>query len=106
TAGEALGGENQFLIIGVQIGLLPMLIYIFLYGYIIFLTAKYFKNSNEKLKKIALLLLLLKIGLLLPLLTSEAESYLYISYLTWFFTGYFINLTTSSEELKPSNTAN
>ena len=94
--GGSVGGENEFLIIGVQVGIIAMFIYLFLYGYAIFLSWVSFKNEQGKLKKLALLIFLLKFGLLLPSLTSEAESYLYISYLTWFFTGYLINLISSS----------
>jgi len=97
TFGGSVGGENEFLIIGVQVGIVGMFIYTFLYGYTIFLSWVSFKHGQGKLKKLALLIFLLKIGLLLPSLTSEAESYLYISYLTWFFTGYLINLISSSE---------
>ncbi len=97
TFGGSVGGENEFLIIGVQVGIVAMFIYTFLYGYTIFLSWVSFKHGQGKLKKLALLIFLLKIGLLLPSLTSEAESYLYISYLTWFFTGYLINLISSSE---------
>jgi hypothetical protein len=104
--GSSLGGENEFLIIGIQVGILPMLIYTFLYIYTIVLSVKYYKAGNGKLRQLALLLLLLKVGLIIPSLSAEAESYLYISYLTWFFTGYLINLISTPGQLHSNNLTN
>ena len=103
TFGESTGGENQFLIIGVQVGFIPMLLYLFLYIYLIYLAFITFKTSKGKTKKVALAILLIKIGLIIPSLTSELESYIYISYITWFFSGYFINLISSPAILKTTS---
>jgi hypothetical protein len=100
TFSESVSGENQFLIIGVQVGILPMLLYLFLYFYMIYLSYVAFKNNKGKAKKLALAILLIKIGLIIPALTSEIESYLYISYISWFFSGYFINLISAPATIK------
>jgi len=100
SIGEATSGENEFFIIGVQVGFIPMLFYLFLYVYLIQLAYKTYQASIGKTKKLALALLLIKIGLIIPSLTSELESYIYISYITWFFSGYFINLISSPAILK------
>ncbi|WP_295191852.1 hypothetical protein, partial [Sediminibacterium sp.] len=44
-----------------------------------------------------LFILLLKIGMIIPYLTAEAESYLYIGYITSFFTGIMINIKYNSD---------
>lgn len=98
TFGESLGGENELLIIGIQVGIIPLVLYGWMYVYTIAKTAAVFRNKRGKLRKIALFLLLTKIGLMIPTLTSEAESYLYISYVSWFFTGYLINLLSIHEQ--------
>ena len=98
TFGESLGGENELLIIGIQVGIIPLILYGWMYVYTIVKTATIFRNKRGKLRKIALFLLLTKIGLMIPTLTSEAESYLYISYVSWFFTGYLINLLSIHEQ--------
>ena len=88
----SIGGESQFLIIGIQTGIIPMLLYAYLYYYIIVISKSTFQMYSGKIKKLALFIFLVKIGLLIPTLTSEIESYVYISYFTWFFSGYLINL--------------
>jgi hypothetical protein len=98
--GDATSGENEFFVIGVQVGFIPMLLYLLLYIYIIYLAFKTFKSSNGKIKKIALAILLIKIGLIIPSLSSELESYIYISYITWFLIGYFINMINTSTTKK------
>jgi hypothetical protein len=98
--GDATSGENEFFVIGVQVGFLPMLLYLLLYIYIIYLAFKMFKSSKGKIKKMALVILLIKIGLIIPSLSSELESYIYISYITWFFIGYFINMISISNTNK------
>jgi hypothetical protein len=103
TFSESTSGENQFLIIGVQVGLIPMLLYLFLYLYLIYLSYITFKYSIGKTKKMALTVLLIKIGLIIPAFTSEFESYIYISYITWFFSGYLINLISANTQLKTAS---
>jgi hypothetical protein len=93
-----LGGENELIIIGIQVGIVPMILYGYMYVYTIAKSASVFNNQKGKIRKIALFILLTKIGLIIPTLTSEAESYLYISYICWFFTGYLINLLCINEK--------
>lgn len=100
SLGENIGGENQFIIIGVQSGIIALIIYIILYASII-KTAKYWYYRLEgKEKKICLALLLIKIAFIVPLLTSEIETSTYISYMIWFLTGIFINtISNKTKEL-------
>jgi hypothetical protein len=95
----SIGGENQFFIIAIQTGIISMLIYAYLYYYIIVIAKSAFENYNGKIKKLALFIILVKIGLFIPMLTSEIESYIYISYFTWFFSGYLINLISNNNIL-------
>ena len=93
------GGENEFLIIGVQVGLLPMFLYLFIYYKITKITYDGFKLYVGKTKKLALFLFLVKIGMIIPLVSSEIESYIYISYLVWILTGYYVNLVSKQSAL-------
>ena len=90
-AGFNTGGENQFIIIGVQTGIIALLIYLVLYGQILAAAFKSVKKGRGKLKKLGIFVLLIKMGLLIPLFTAEIESYIYISYITWFFSGLLIS---------------
>jgi hypothetical protein len=100
------GGENEFLIIGVQVGLLPMFLYLFIYYKITKITYDGFKLYVGKTKKLALFLFLVKIGMIIPLVSSEIESYIYISYLVWFLTGYYVNLVSKQSALLKIQLAN
>lgn len=83
-----IGGENQFLIFGVQMGILSLIIYTLILSYIIKRSCKvYFLSSNND-KHISFIVACTKFGLLLPLLTANAELYLFVSLATWFFAGY------------------
>jgi hypothetical protein len=93
-------GENEFLIIGVQVGIIPMLIYLLVYFNIIIIALKSIKNFNGKIKKTAFFLFFVKLGLIVPLLTSEIESYIYISYFTWFISGYLLNILSTENRSK------
>jgi len=93
-SGENVGGENEFLIIGVQTGIIALGLYIAAYIYLIKKSHQIFISSKGRIRRLALFLLLLKIGLIIPLFTSEAESYIYISYTTWLLSGIFINMVS------------
>ena len=100
TFNNSIGGESQFFVIGVQAGVICMIIYISTYICVILKAKEYYSQYNGKIKRLALMVLLLKVGLIIPTITSELESYIYISYIVWFFTGYLINLTSTRFLLK------
>lgn len=82
-----VGGENQFLILGVQMGLIMLFVYIL----ILFKTLKtgtfMYYNSTGINKHLAFSVILTKFGLLIPLLTANAELYLFVSLISWFIVG-------------------
>ena len=83
-----VGGENQFLIFGVQMGVLSVIIYILILFYIIKRSCNVYHMSSNSDKHIPFIVACSKFGLLLPLLTANAELYLFVSLATWFFAGY------------------
>jgi hypothetical protein len=98
-SGYNVGGENQFIIIGVQTGIVTAGIYIAAYIMVMRKALQLFKTQTGKIRRLALFIFLIKVGMLIPLFTSEAESYIYISYITWILTGLLINM---SSRLEPS----
>jgi len=92
TLGENVGGENQFIIIGVQTGVFALCLYLSIYVMFIKTGLKWFPKLKGKERKVCLTVLLLKIGLFIPLLTSEVESSSYISYMEWFLSGLLISI--------------
>ena len=95
---ENIGGENQLIIIGVQTGVIGLLIYLSITIAIIKEGVKNLKNAAAQQWKLIMAVVLIKIGLIIPLFTAEIESYIYVSYITWFLSGYMINLIQSKKE--------
>ena len=83
-----IGGENQFLIFGVQMGVLSIIIYALILFFIIKRSYRVYIKSSNFVKQISFIVCCTKFGLLLPLLTANAELYLFVSLTTWFFAGY------------------
>ena len=84
-----IGGENQFLIFGVQLGLFGIVLYSSILIKSIYNCAKLYMYENKyNLKMISFVTSCTKIGLIIPLMTANAEIYLFISLITWFFVGY------------------
>lgn len=92
TLGENIGGENQYIIIGVQAGIIALALYLAVYISFIKTARNWYYKLTLREKKLCLAILLIKIGFIIPSLTSETESSVYISYLTWFLSGIFISI--------------
>ena len=82
-----VGGENQFLILGVQMGAIALFVYTLILFYVIIRAIKTCQNSKNHQKHISYVVACSKFGLLLPLLTANAELYLFVSLTTWFLAG-------------------
>jgi len=92
TLGENVGGENQFIIIGVQAGIIALLLYLVVYIVLIKISLKWLNKLKGKERKVCMAVLLFKISLLIPMFTSEVESSSYISYINWFLSGLLISI--------------
>lgn len=92
TLGENVGGENQFIIIGVQVGIIAICLYLWVYIMFIRTSLKWLPVLKGKERKVCITVLLMKIGFLIPLFTSEVESSSYISYMNWFLSGLLISI--------------
>jgi len=92
SLGSNTGGENQFIIIGVQLGFPGLFLYLATYITSITAAIKGLKILNGRERKLSMSVLLMKISFIVPLLTSYFESYTYISYISWFLTGLMINM--------------
>lgn len=95
--GVNVGGENQFIIIGVQAGVIALMLYLLIHIYLLTYTYKWIKILKGNERKIAIMLFLFKIGSVVPLLTTNFENYSYVIYISWFLSGIFIkSITTKS----------
>lgn len=92
SLGETTGGENQFIIIGVQAGILALLCYLAIYISFIRTGIHWLPKLRGRERKVCMMVLLIKVAIFIPLLTSEVESSSYISYMNWFFSGLLISI--------------
>ncbi|MDP2039891.1 MAG: O-antigen ligase domain-containing protein [Algoriphagus sp.] len=97
-----VGGENQFLIYGVQLGWLGMMLYILTMATGVVLSLRvFYQTENTMTARLAFVGAVTKVGLLLPLFTANAEMYTYVAWLSWWMIGYnvkeysFIKNTTN-----------
>jgi len=98
-----VGGENQFLIFGVQLGFLGMLLYILLLAYGVMISIRVFRQSPDtNAARIAFVAASVKVGLLLPLFTANAEMYMYVSWITWWMVGYSVKEYNKIKYATPS----
>ncbi|MEQ8684149.1 MAG: O-antigen ligase domain-containing protein [Imperialibacter sp.] len=101
-----IGGENQFIIFGVQLGVFGL----FLYCLLLFLSVIYSLKAYRLSKAtddaiIPFVAASVKVGLLLPLFTSNAEIFLYVAFVSWWMVGYSVTtLERRRRELRPQRT--
>ncbi len=83
-----IGGENQFLIYGVQMGIASLILYLIILVKAIYNSARlYLKSVDFNHKSIAFITSLTKFGLLIPLFTANAELYLFVAFFSWYLVG-------------------
>jgi len=83
-----VGGENQYLIYGVQMGVIGMVLYIAMMIIGIRNSWKAFRLSNDIHEKIVpFVAASVKFGLLLPLFTANGEVYIYVALVSWWMIG-------------------
>lgn len=84
-----VGGENQYLIYGVQMGFLGMFLYIgMLFSGIRHSWKAYRLVRTREEGVIPFVAASVKFGMLLPLFTANAEAYIYISLVSWWLIGH------------------
>ena len=83
-----MGGENQFLIYGVQLGWVGMFLYILVLASGVILSLRvFYQTENTMTARLAFVGAVTKVGMLLPLFTANAEMYTYVTWLTWWMIG-------------------
>jgi hypothetical protein len=104
SLGSTIGGENLFIVLGVQVGFVAVLLYAFIHFAVIAYSYKWFPHLDGKEKMVALCIFLLKVGITLPLFTADLGSFSYITYINWFMSGVFINMIMRKEGVNQSLT--
>lgn len=101
STGDNIGGENQLVIIGVQVGVAMIAVYILIYTLLLKTGIKVLKTATGKKKKIILAVVLLKIGIIIPMITSYIDTFIYLTYISYFLSGMMMNMimTNSIKQL-------
>ncbi|MFT7155706.1 MAG: hypothetical protein ACI8Q1_000708 [Parvicella sp.] len=93
-----VGGENQYLIYGVQLGFFGMLLYIGILSTSIMNAWRAFRAARSRQEGLVpFVAASVKFGLLLPLFTANVEAYLFISLISWWLVG---QVETQYQQLK------
>ncbi|MFT7381274.1 MAG: hypothetical protein ACI9Z3_001158 [Roseivirga sp.] len=83
-----VGGENQYLIYGVQLGFIGLVLYLAMLLIGISHAWKAFRLAPKReLAMASFVAASVKFGLLLPLFTANAEAYLFVSLISWWLIG-------------------
>jgi hypothetical protein len=86
-----VGGENQFLIYGVQLGWVGMFFYVLALASGVILSLRVFYSTpNVYTARLAFVGAVTKVGLFLPLFTANAEMYTYVTWISWWMIGYTV----------------
>ena len=96
---DNIGGESQLIIVGVQVGIAMLIVYIWIYALLIKKGIKAIKTESGKKKKLILATVLLKIGFIIPLITSYFDSFIYITFTSYFLSGLMINMIVADNEI-------
>ncbi|MDE3144222.1 MAG: hypothetical protein KGL19_08720, partial [Bacteroidota bacterium] len=97
---DNVGGESQLIIVGVQVGFAMLIVYVWIYALLIKDGLKALKTATGKKKKLILATVLLKIGFIIPLVTSYFDSFIYITFASYFLSGLMINMIVAESEKK------
>lgn len=94
-----MGGENQFIIFGVQLGVPFLLLYISLIVTVITYSVRAYNRVNDLVDQVLpFVASTFKIAFLIPLFTSNAETFLYAAYISWWMCGQSVTLYLRSKE--------
>lgn len=98
---ENIGGENQFIIVGVQAGVIAVLLDLAIFIMFLRISYKWIDLLKGKERKLCIAVFLIKAGLFIPTLTSELESSTYLSYMNWFLSGLLIAVIMQVRSAEP-----
>ena len=89
-SGVQVGGENQYVIVAVQLGILGLITYVALaLGAIRYSWCAY-RSTSGVTRALAFVAATAKLGLLIPAFTANIDSYLFVTYISWWLVGFSV----------------
>lgn len=96
-----VGGENQFIIYGVQMGVLGLFIYLLLVIYGIKYALKAYQNTKGALiSALPFVAASFKVSFIMSLMTANAEIYGYVVWISWWMVGYSIQYVSYPNKIR------
>lgn len=88
---QRIGGENQYIIYGVQLGVLGLFLFVSLMLSAIITSFKAFNIAGDANGKMfPFIATVTKFGLLLPLFTAGVDGFLFVTFISWWMVGYSV----------------
>ena len=88
--GNQVGGENQFVILGVDIGLVGLGLYLLILLSAIWFSLRAFYRTQGVTQGLTFVAAAAKLGLLIPAFTSHIEVYVFAMFVTWWLVGFSV----------------
>jgi hypothetical protein len=101
--GSQTGGENQFVVVGVDLGVMGLLLYIAILLSVIKYAFQTLNKTRGVTKALVFVAAMAKFGLLIPTFTSHIEVYVFAMFTTWWLVGFSVQqLMRSSPVQSPA----
>ncbi|MCA9960200.1 MAG: hypothetical protein KC443_14260, partial [Anaerolineales bacterium] len=104
--GDQVGGENQFVILGVDLGLIGLGFYILILLSAIRSSLHAMRRTEGVTQGLAFVAAAAKLGLLIPTFTSHIEVYVFAMFITWWLVGFSVQQLGTAQAIARSSAEN
>lgn len=94
--GTQVGGENQYVTVGVQLGVFGMLLYLALQVLAVSTALRVFRRTAGVTRVLALITGVSRLGIALVAFTADLETYVFSAFVSWWLVGWVCQLTAQS----------
>lgn len=95
--GTQVGGENQYVIIGVELGVVGLILYLTILLATIRYSLKTYRQATGITKALAFVAAAAQVALLIPRFTANIELYIFAMYLSWWLVGFAVQQWVQGE---------
>lgn len=100
--GNSVGGESQYIVLGVELGFLGILFYVLIQVMAAVYGLRLFKHTTGSAKVLALVAFVSRIGIGLVGITAPIETYIFVAFINWWLIGF---VTQQLSSTRPTTTA-
>lgn len=94
--GTQVGGESQYVTVGVQLGVFGLLLYVTLQVLAISTALRVFRRTQGVTRVLALITGVSRLGIALVAFTADLETYLFSAFVSWWLVGWVCQLAAQS----------